>query len=441
VREYFGERIIFSLTGTPKANLKKQLSNFDEALLSADGVIKEPAQNWAQAFRMLKAFISQKIIESPASEKLVIFIDELPWLATQRSGFIQALEHFWNSWASAQQKIILVVCGSATSWIINNLIHEHGGLHNRVTKQLRLEPFTLYECELYLEYLGIVYNRLQVAELYMVCGGIPYYLDCLEPGKSVAQNIDAMFFAGTAPLAFEFKDLYASLFKNPAQHLAIVTALASRKTGLTQEELAKATNSTTGGALSKTLVELEQCGFISCRRDYANKRIRYYQLTDFYTFFYFKHAKSANSDEHTYWQNRSRKGELLAWNGLAFERLCEAHIAQIKQRLGIAGVSTKVSSWRSSKTKPAVQIDMIIDREDGIINICEMKFSDSAYVIGAKEAEDLHSKLSAFASESNTAKALHLTIVASRDLSPNSYRGEVQSVVTLDDLFLPLITG
>ncbi|MDR1713091.1 MAG: AAA family ATPase [Coriobacteriales bacterium] len=440
IREYFTNRIVFSMTGTPKASQKAQLEGFDDALQDAGGEVQVPTQNWNQAFKLLRLLLKQRISDPQRNGKLVVFIDELPWLATQRSGFVQALEHFWNSWASSRPELILVVCGSATSWIINNLIHEHGGLHNRVTRQLRLEPFSLCECEQYLEYLGLAYTHQQIAELYMVTGGIPYYLDYLEPGKSVAQNIDAMFFAVGAPLLHEFDDLYASLFKNPGHHIAVVATLAAHKSGLTQSELAKSAKIKAGGTLSKTLQELEQCGFIVKQNDFMSKRIQYYRLVDFYTWFYFKHVKAVNAQEHNYWQARSRKGELLSWNGLAFERLCEAHLAQIKQRLGIAGISVKTSAWRSRESRPAVQIDMIISREDGIINLCEMKFSDAPYAIGAKEAEDLSYKLSVFASETRTRKALHLTMVASQGLSSGSYRGDIQSVITLSDLFMPLLT-
>ena len=80
-------------------------------------------------------------------EKKVIFIDEIPWLDTPRSGFLSALEYFWNSFASARKDVLLIICGSATSWIINKVLKNHGGLHNRVTYRIHLQPFTLYEYE------------------------------------------------------------------------------------------------------------------------------------------------------------------------------------------------------------------------------------------------------------------------------------------------------
>jgi AAA+ ATPase superfamily predicted ATPase len=435
IREFFGGGIVFSFTGATRSTMRKQLLNFDAALAEYEGTAATPSANWFEAFGKLKKYLKDRIDER-GGRKEVVFIDELPWLATQKSDFVAALEYFWNSWASSRPELLLVVCGSATSWILENIVKDHGGLHNRVTRRLLIEPFTLQDCEAYFRAMGAQIGRMQIAEMYMALGGIPFYLDYYDVGFSPAQNIDAMFFAQDAPLAGEFSELYASLFKKPENHVRIVETLGANAGGLTQKELEAASDIATGGTLTKTLRELEQCGFIRKYRDFTGKKKgHYYQLTDFYTFFYLKHIKDNLTNDGHYWQNLSRKGGQYAWNGLAFERVCMAHTDQIKRRLGIAGVSTETSVWRSKRSKPAVRIDLVLDREDGIINLCEMKFTGKKFDPDAAYEETLRERRETFREETGTKKALHLTMVTSSGLTPGSWRGEIQSEVLLDDLF------
>ena len=432
VREFFKDNMVFSLTGALKADLKTQLRGFDEALCEWSGKEQEGATDWFAAFRLLKEYIKRL----RHKRRKVIFIDEVPWLTTQRSGFVPALDHFWNSFASAREDIILVICGSASSWIIDNIINNRGGLHNRITRQIWLEPFTLGECELYCRAKGIELNRIQIAQLYMVLGGIPYYLDYLEKGKSPEQIIDSLFFARGAPLAGEYQNLYASLFKYPENHLRIIGVLSQKQSGVTQKELFAALKTKSGGSFSKALSELEQCGFIRKYRDFTKaKQGQFYQLTDFYTIFYHKHIKDASLPDARYWQSRSRKGGWNAWYGLAFERLCAAHIDQVRGGLGISGVSASVLGWRSSKSNPGVQVDLIIKRDDNIIDLCESKFTTKPFAVDAGYDAGLLYKRETFCEETGTHLAVHIVMISANGLTPDSYRGMIQSVVTLDDLF------
>jgi AAA+ ATPase superfamily predicted ATPase len=436
IREFFGDNIVFSFTGSSQSSFRQQLDNFDVALEEYAGETLSPPRNWFDAFKRLKNYILQKIKERKHGEKLVIFIDELPWLSTQKSDFVAALEYFWNGFASARPELLLVVCGSATSWIIENIIKNHGGLHNRVTKRLSLAPFTLKDCDAYFRAMGAQISRMQIVEMYMILGGVPFYLDYYDASLSPAQNVDAMFFAEDAPLAGEFDELYASLFKRPENHVRIVTALGRRAKGLTQKELSEEADFPSGGTMTKALKELEQCGFIRHYKDYSNKKNgAYYQLTDFFTFFYLKHVKDNLTGDAHYWRNLSGKGGHYAWNGLAFERVCMSHIDQIKQRLGIAGVSTVTSVWRSKRSKPAVQIDLIIDRDDGVINLCEMKYTGKKFLVDEAYDRALRERRETFREETGTGKALHTTMITSSGLAPGSWQGEIQAEVRLDDLF------
>ena len=433
IRETFGYKFTFQHTGLAKGNTKEQLFSFAISLRDAGYDDCPIPKSWLEAFSLLSAYL-----KNSTDEKKIVFLDELPWMDTPRSNFISAFEHFWNGWASARKDIVLIICGSATSWIINKVINDHGGLHNRVTKQIALQPFTLKECEMFAQSKGLEMSRYQLAECYMVLGGIPYYWSLLEKGLSLAQNIDKIIFAKNGKLSNEFNQLYASLFKSPEQYIDIVTALGKKKAGMTREEIIVATDKYSNGALSKVLDELEYCGFIRKYNGFGKKsKQAIYQLIDNYTLFYFKFIRqNENNDEH-FWSASIDSAMHRAWSGLAFERLCMAHMQQIKAALGIAGVLSNVYSWRkeTDETSDGAQIDLLIDRKDQVINLCEMKYSLSEYVIDAEYEQKLRNKKSAFINATNTRKAVHLTMVTTFGIKANAHSGIVQNEITLEDLF------
>ena len=433
IRETFGYKFTFQHTGLAKGNTKEQLFSFAISLRDAGYDDCPIPKSWLEAFSLLSTYL-----KNSTDEKKIVFLDELPWMDTPRSNFISAFEHFWNGWASARKDIVLIICGSATSWIINKVINDHGGLHNRVTKQIALQPFTLKECEMFAKSKGLEMSRYQLAECYMVLGGIPYYWSLLEKGLSLAQNIDKIIFAKNGKLSNEFNQLYASLFKSPEQYIDIVTALGKKKAGMTREEIIAATDKYSNGALSKVLDELEYCGFIRKYNGFDKKsKQAIYQLIDNYTLFYFKFIQqNENNDEH-FWSASIDSAMHRAWSGLAFERLCMAHTQQIKAALGIAGVLSNVYSWRkeADETSDGAQIDLLIDRKDQVINLCEMKYSLSEYAIDAEYEQKLRNKKSVFIDTTNTRKAVHLTMVTTFGIKANAHSGIVQNEVKLDDLF------
>ena len=433
IRETFGYKFTFQHTGLAKGNTKEQLFSFAISLRDAGYDDCPIPKSWLEAFSLLSTYL-----KNSTDEKKIVFLDELPWMDTPRSNFISAFEHFWNGWASARKDIVLIICGSATSWIINKVINDHGGLHNRVTKQIALQPFTLKECEMFAQSKGLEMSRYQLAECYMVLGGIPYYWSLLEKGLSLAQNIDKIIFAKNGKLSNEFNQLYASLFKSPEQYIDIVTALGKKKVGMTREEIIAATDKYSNGALSKVLDELEYCGFIRKYNGFDKKsKQAIYQLIDNYTLFYFKFIQqNENNDEH-FWSASIDSAMHRAWSGLAFERLCMAHTQQIKAALGIAGVLSNVYSWRkgADEMSDGAQIDLLIDRKDQVINLCEMKYSLSEYVIDAEYEQKLRNKKSVFIDTTNTRKAVHLTMVTTFGIKANAHSGIVQNEITLEDLF------
>lgn len=442
VRESFDYNFTFHHTGiSPNSleptNLKQaQLDKFKQSLKEYGHESSHELDSWEDAFQELK-----ELIKKSKDKKKVIFIDELSWMDTKKSGFISALESFWNGWATARKEkdIILIVCASATYWVIDNIVNSKGGLHNRLTGQIQLKPFTLKECEELLLSKKIRFNRHQILQCYMIMGGVPYYWSLLKKGKSLPQNIDELFFYDNAPLKNEYDNLYRALFNKPEQYIRIVEALSSVNKGINREELCKKTGISSSGDLSKKLVELENCGFIRKYIPYGYKqRNCLYQLIDNYTLFYHRFLQNKTCDEK-YWENHVNSPSLNAWNGIAFERVCLEHVYQLKMALGISGVQTEVNSWQCQANKDegiyGSQIDLLIVRRDQIINLCEMKYAEAEFVADAAYDRDQRRKISDFQKVTKSKYAIHPTLVTTYGLEENSYSGDIQAVIDCEDLF------
>ncbi len=431
IRQTFASQFAFQSTGLANATMSQQLAQFHAALMrfaTQSSWEPPPPQSWFEAFQQLAELVEAL----PTDQKKVIFLDELPWLDTQHSGFLSSLEHFWNSWASARDDILLIVCGSAAAWMINKLINNRGGLHNRITGYIKLEPFNLGETEKFLESKNVALDHYQIVLLYMVFGGIPYYLDLIHPGLSATQNINRLCFTRNAPFRREYDNLYSSLFRKHHRHVAVVEALAGKGKGLTRKEIIQRSRLSDGGGLTRILHELEESGFIRRYRGYGKiERESLYQLTDNYSLFYLRFIRNVGKDDEQFWTNAVESPQFRTWAGYSFEMVCLQHIPQIKKALGISGVQTSVSSWQSSKA----QIDLLIDRKDQVINLCEMKFNVGRFTIDKKYAENLRNKVSAFRQASGTRKAIFLTMITTYGLATSRYSGQVQNTLTMEDLF------
>lgn len=434
VRETFNYNFAFQHTGVQNGDRNRQLSVFEKSLVAA-GMSKCPKLNdWFEAFDALGSFL-----QSVSAEKKIVFIDEMPWMDTPKSDFVSALEHFWNGWATMRRDIILIICGSASSWIVSKIVNNYGGLHNRLTRQIFLKPFSLHECELFSSACGLKMTRMQVLQTYMILGGVPYYWSLLRRGLSWAQNIDALFFDENSSLRNEFDALYSSLFKNKEPYIQIVRALGKKKAGMTRGEIATAINQDHGGTLSKILKELELCGFIRTYTPIGKaKKDTLYQLFDNFTLFYFRFVEDNSTKDPQFWSRSIGGGTYNAWCGLAFERVCLQHIDQIKNALGITGVISSVYSWLyrpKNDNETGTQIDLLIDRADGVINLCEIKFSQGKYEIKKKYADELRQKVAIFQSKTETKKAVFMVMITTEGLVNNEYAGDVQNQIIADDLF------
>ncbi len=434
VRQLFTDKFAFTYSGMPNVSTKVQLHNFYKELLAQGYKAQTMPKNWTDAFFMLR-----ELVASRPEGKKVIFLDELPWMDGRQSSFLPAFENFWNAWASARNDILLIICGSATSWIVKKILHNRGGLHNRLTNQICLQPFNLKECEEYVNEMGLPLDRQQVIEGYMAFGGIPFYWSLLERNKNLSQNIDSLFFGRNAKLKDEFQELYRSLFARPEVYVEIIRSLGTKKVGMTRDEIISSANLDSGGKLTGYLEDLENCGFI---RRYqaigAKAKNALYQLVDNFTLFYFRFMDGKNITDANYWSKIQIAPIYHSWSGLAFERVCLLHSEQIKKALGISGVITYEYSWRTAANDehPGAQIDLLIDRSDKAINLCEIKYSDGPYTIDKKYMENLRNKAALFRLLTKTRKGIALTMITSYGLVKNSYSmNSIHSQITADDLF------
>lgn len=426
IRETFQNRFTFYMTGMNGVSLSEQLQNFSSSLVLASGNSNNPKpESWFEAFEQLRNYLQN--LDSP---KKIVFLDELPWMDSKDSKFLPALEHFWNSFASATKNIKLVVCGSAASWMVKKIVENHGGLHNRITYKLKLNPFDVSETKEFLESKNIYWDNRDISECYMALGGIPYYLNLLSSKLSLAQNLDALFFSETPLLDGEFNSLYASLFLHSEEYISIIGILSRKKVGFTREEIISHLKVKDGGGITRKLTELEQCGFI--RKYKALGKVPHmYQLIDFFSLFYFSFLEKGNDYDKDTWMHLQNSSTYKTWCGLSFERFCIAHAEKIKTILGISGISTKTYSFYS----PEAQVDMVIERGDRVVNLFEMKFTDLAYSLDKKDAESLENKMLCLRSKMKKKQNIMNILVTTVPMIQSTYSSRlIQRNITIDEI-------
>jgi uncharacterized protein len=438
IKTYLKQQITFDYSGIHNITTGLQLSNFTHAMaqqLNAGIALEEPA-DWFAAFNLLATLLKKKI----RKKKVVIFFDEFPWMQTPKSNFLPAFENFWNTWAADKPNLVCILCGSAASWMIQNVVRNKGGLHNRITRKIPLGPFSLHETEAFLKSRGILLDRYQLIQLYMAMGGVPQYLKQAKPGLSAAQIIDAACFTKSGFLHTEFGDLFRALFDDSERHLKVIRILAAKPTGLSRNELIKICKLQSGGSTTSLLDDLTESGFITPSIPFGKiSKDSIYKLTDEYTRFYIKFIEPNKAGGRGTWAKLSNTQSWKSWSGLAFETICQKHAGAIKMALGISGIYSATTTWKGKSTagNKAVQIDLLITRQDNCINICEMKFYAAPFTLEKKYAGEIQQKIQQFKQQTKTTKQLFLTMVSCFGIEQNIYStGLVHYSITANDLFL-----
>ena len=442
VNECFKGKIVFRHAGLSPVEmedlpgdspLRKQLKHFYNSLLLHGMKKSRCPDNWLDAFLMLEMFLESK----NTGGRLLVFLDELPWMDTQKSGFITAFEGFWNSWACFHENVMVVVCGSATSWIMDKLINNHGGLYGRVTYEIKLSPFTLKECGEFYRAKKIRISKYDIVQAYMITGGIPYYLGYFEKGLSIAQNIDQLFFTKNAFLKNEYERLFSSAFTNPDMMKAIVELLNTNNSGYTRTEISEKSGYSKGGTLSEALKSLVAGDFVIKYVPFGmGKRDECYKLVDPFCIFYLKFVKGQSGLDTSFWQKNVTSHQVTIWRGIAFENVCFNHVDQIKAALGISGIITKQAAWsKRADDKDGTQIDMLIERNDHVVNMCEMKFYNKEFSVDKKYHAILTNRQGLLEEYIPKGSVVHSTLITTYGLKYNEYSGDFDNVITLDDLF------
>ena len=439
VDETFLNRITFRHAGLSPAGqeakgfLRTQLNHFYNSLVVQGMEPCRKPSSWQDAFLLLEKHL-QKI---DTGSRQVVFLDEMPWLDTPRSGFISAFEGFWNTWGCHRKNLMVIVCGSANSWILDSLINNHGGLYNRVTYEIKLSPFTLRECEEYYISNRIRFSRYDVTQSYMIFGGIPYYMGYMDGRMSLAQNVDRLFFAKNAKLQNEFERLFDSIFVNPDAAKAIVRLLYARSAGYTRKEMIEKLGITDGGRFSRNLNALIASDFVIKYVPFGlGKREEHYKLIDPFCLFYLHFINGQRKPNERFWQQNATSQQLAVWRGFAFENVCFQHIEPIKKALGISGVISSACAWtKRSEEEGGTQIDLLIDRNDNVLNMCELKFYSGDFAVNKEYYKILLHRQELLTKEVSPKTAIHSTLITTFGLVKNEYSGAFVNVVTLDDLF------
>jgi hypothetical protein len=279
------------------------------------------------------------------------------------------------------------------------------------------------------------WERPEILDAYMILGGTPFYLSLLHPELSLEQNVDELFFGPQAVLNTEYTALFSSLFNEAGVYRRIVETLSKKLNGMSREELIKQLKVPDNGDFSQALDNLRKCDFIRIYQPFGKKgKGGMIQLSDMYTLFYLRFVKEYKGlDEHAW--TKMEEGRRNAWAGYAFEQVCIHHVNQIRRALGISGMMSDVCSWSYRDKEQGAQIDLVIDRSDKTIDLCEMKYSDHPFEVKKSYLEWMRERRDLFREKTGTTKSLHLTLITSSGLKPGQYLSALQGKVTLDDLF------
>ncbi len=426
----------FRAVGLEKGTTKQQLKSFGQRLIEYGDDIKQTPENWFEAFSRLDKILSGESIRRSLNGKKIVFLDEFPWFATKKSDFLVAFEDYWNRRGTQDGDLLFIICGSATSWIIKNVIKNTGNMFQRVTKKICVEPFTLAETELFFKDREFDWSREQIAECQMIFGGLPFFFDLMNTSQSLVKNINRLLFDKDALFGDETKKLLDATLSESPIYEKILSKLAFARYGIKKSEL-QVEIAAPNGTYGRAVQDLVDCGYvIEYKKKYEEYNPLYIQLVDPFLLFHY-HYLSKEKRIDSYEDLIGNIGRYDNWRGTAFEILCLNNTASIKSALGIRGVKTECYPWYNStdKKNERVQIDMVIERADKITNLCEIKYTNKPFVIDASYEQELIKKRDIFKEKTGTSQALKVIIISAAGVSGTRYTSYISDIITLDDIF------
>ena len=452
-KKYRQDCLFFEFTGAYDGDKRGQIDNFIDQVY--EWFYVEPSfeiKSWSDAFRFLKRTIDKEIKKRDSNEKVIVFLDEVPWIdRSNKGGFLSALGYFWNTWCEPRENVVLILCGSNSSWIRDKILkNARGSLYQRVTHQISMYPFDLKETKAYLlEQKGFMIDNKTVTDIYMIFGGVAKYLSFLNPNESSAENIDRVFFSIHGSMYREYDELFSSLFADKSDYYkSVIELLCTRRSGFSLSDISKAFNEKLGGKLRLAIAELEECGFIKGLSKYGNSvRGVNYMIVDPYILFHHKWIKGFSRNDiatlpNNYWLHKSSSQSYAVWSGYAFEIVVMVNIRLYLNAIGRLGFFSGVYHWQhmaKSEDEQGAQIDMVVNYGNNIFDILECKYYNSEYVISKEYAKNIKNKLSMFKKYglySKQKSELRLVFLTSYGVKMNAEAHSLNiSRVCLDDLF------
>jgi hypothetical protein len=396
VQEFAKGKRFISLSGLPPSpgmGAQRQREEFAGQVCSQLKLPRVDFSTWSDAFRFLGMHIRD--------QELIVLFDEISWMGGLDPGFLGSLKTWWDQEGCAMQGLVLILCGSISTWIEKNILHSTGFV-GRITLVLHVQPLSLPESVLFLRKKGFLGSTYEMLKILSVTGGIPWYLDLIDPKESADQNIYELCFEPASQLINEFQTIFHDLFerKGESYRKILQTLIEGMKT---QSQIREMLQKEEGGTLSEQLKNLVAAGFVSEHYQWSLKKgtlgkQKLYRLSDCFLRFQLKYVEPYRDLIAQGSYKKAATGKLPGWDaimGFQLESLLLMNREFVFQSLGLdPSIVVRDNPYIQVATgrRRGCQIDYLIQTKMNSLILCEFKFSKnelSSSVLGAlKEKAD-----------------------------------------------------
>jgi AAA+ ATPase superfamily predicted ATPase len=354
------------LEGQPK---HKQIKNFLFQLSAQSNIREKNISDWPDALILLRTLTQDG--------QWIIILDEFQWMANYQNELVSVIKMIWEKYLSQNPDLTLILCGSIASFMKSKVL-KSSALYGRTDYELNLHELNLSEISEFFPGKG----SDEVIDTAMLVGGIPKYLELISEYPSLYDALEPLAFSQDGFFKTEYDRLFASHFGKKPIFMKIIQTLATNPYGLTTGKLAKEMQVASGGTLCHQLDDLESAGFLHSIIPFdkpEGSKLRKYILMDAYVRFYhsiIRGSMKETTPPNTQFHAIMSSPRYAAWAGMAFEFLCMRHHKEISRILGFHGIPYTAGPFFQRKTldTPGVQIDLLFERSDKILVLCEMKY-------------------------------------------------------------------